>query len=118
MAECKPAASSTTPTSSCERIIAEFQMNGAPTSGSSFVPEGGIMGGFDIKTPKVGDGFIEWALTGYDPGHDLEGKHKNPPDGVCYDKHGDWMYDKSQVSIPAPAAERAVNDENYTRKER
>src|SRR6202790_5558939 len=102
MAECKPAASSTTPTSSCERIISEFQMNGAPTSGSSFVPEGGIMGGFDIKTPKVGDGFIEWALTGYDAGHDLNGRTKTNPGTDCYDKHGDWMFDKAAVDPKSP----------------
>ena len=76
------------------------------------------MGGFEIKTPKVGDGFIEWALTGYDPGHSLDGRTKTNPGTDCYDKHGDWMYDKSQVTIPAPASTSAVNDDNYTTKER
>jgi hypothetical protein len=95
MAECKPAASSTTPTSSCERILTEFQAQGRPSSSTNVVAEGGVMGGFEVKTPRVGTGFIEWALTGYDAGHDLEGKIQNPPAGVNYDKRGDWLYDKN-----------------------
>lgn len=112
MAECKPAASSTTPMSSCERIITEFQSQGRPMNPANVIAGGGPVGGFEIKTPKVGDGFIEWAVNGYD----LEGKIQNPPAGVNYDKHGDWMYDKSQVTVPAPAPEGAITCNNYTQK--
>ena len=118
MADSIFAAASTTGVGSSERIASEFMAQGNPAPATNHIAEGGIMGGFDVKTPKVGDGFIEWALTGYDPGHDLEGKHKQAPDGVCYDKHGDWMFDKSQVTIPAPASQRTVYDENYAKKEK
>lgn len=109
MAECKPAAASTTPTSSCERIISEFMAQGAPSNPANVV-EGEILGGFQIKTPKVGDGFIEWAINGYD----LEGRIQNPPPGVDYDKHGDWMFDKAAV-VPdgSPHSADKVYDENY-----
>lgn len=95
MAECKPAASSTTPTSSCERILTEFQAQGRPDNPANVIADGGIMGGFDIKTPRVGTGFIEWALTGYDSGHDLEGHAPAAVTTPNYDKRGDWLYDKN-----------------------
>ena len=106
------AASSTTGVGSSERIAGEFMAQGAP-SNPAHVVEGSVLGGFEVLTPKVGDGFCEWAINGYD----LEGKTQKVPDKVCYDKHGDWMFDKSQITISAPASERAVNDDNYTKKE-
>lgn len=113
MAESIFAAASTTPPSSSERIASEFMAQGRPTNPST-VSEGTILGGFEIKTPKVGDGFIEWAINGYD----LEGKTKQVPDGVCYDKHGDWLFDKSSVALPARSSTDAVNDSNYSTKDK
>jgi hypothetical protein len=110
MAECNPAASSSTPTSSCDRIIAEFQSQGRPAPAGTVGAE--ILGGYSIMTPKVGDGFVEWAVNGYD----LEGKHKNPPAGVNYDKHGDWMFDKGSVVIEHGPSEKEVYDEAYARR--
>ena len=112
------AAASTTGPGSSERIANEFISAGQPAPVQSYVPEGGVMGGFEIKTPKVGDGFIEWALNGYDAGHDLDGRTKTNPGTDCYDKHGDWMFDKTQVTVPAPASTKAVNDDAYSKKER
>lgn len=111
MSECKPAAASTTPMSSCERIITEFQAQGRPVNPANVTGQGEVLGGFNILTPKVGDGFVEWAVNGYD----LQGKIQNPPAGVNYDKHGDWMFDKSQVVVPS--AEKALYDGNYAKKE-
>lgn len=109
MAECKPAASSTTPISSCERIIADFQVQGAPASAQN-VQEGSVLGGFEVRTPKVGDGFIEWAIKGYD----LDGTVKNPATDPCYDKHGDWMFDKA--SVTGPVTQEQIFDQNYAKK--
>jgi hypothetical protein len=111
MAECKPAASSTTPVSSCERIISEFMAQGAPAS-SQNVSEGEVLGGFEIKTPKVGDGFVEWAIRGYD----LEGKAPAAVTKPNYDKHGDWAYDKASIAVDHPASEDQINDNAYLRK--
>jgi hypothetical protein len=112
MADSIFAAASTTPASSSERIASEFQAQGRPDN-PAFVPsQGEILGGFEIKTPKVGDGFTEWAVNGYD----LEGKTKQVPDGVCYDKHGDWMFDKSHVHVPATV--HGVYEDNYLKKEK
>lgn len=97
MAECKPAASSTTPVSSCERIIAEFQAQGAPSNPSNVV-EGSVLGGYGILTPRVGTGFVEWALNGYD----LEGKAPEAVTTPNYDKHGDWMFDKKILPVVGP----------------
>jgi hypothetical protein len=101
--ECKPAASSTTPTSSCERIIAEFEANGRPAGNGTVGAE--VLGGYEILTPRVGTGFVEWAVSGYD----LEGKHKNAPEGVDYNKSGDWLYDKKYISIPDSPHDDDVN---------
>lgn len=87
--ECKPAASSSTPESSCERIITEFQSNGRPTPDGSGT--GMVLGGYEVMTPRVGTGFREWAVSGYD----LEGKHANVPSGTRYNPHGDWLFDKT-----------------------
>jgi hypothetical protein len=92
MAEAKPAASSTTPQSSCERIITEFQANGRPEGGSFEGAKGQVLGGLAIKTPQVGDGFVEWAVAGYS----LEGVNAPTP-GLNYDKSGDWAYDRQTV---------------------
>lgn len=110
------AAASTTGVGSSERIANEFIAQGQPAPVPHFIPEGGVMGGFEIKTPKVGDGFIEWALNGYDAGHDLQGHTKTNPGKDCYDKHGDWMFDKSQVIVPE--TQEAVYDSNYAKKEK
>jgi len=112
MAEAKPAASSTIPQSSCERIIAEFQMNGRPGNPANVV-EGSVLGGFEIKTPMVGDGFIEWAIKGYD----LEGKIKQPVTEPCNDPHGDWMFDK--IAIQGDKTADSVYDNGaYLKKEK
>ena len=110
------AAASTTPPSSSERISSEFMSQGNPAPSPNHIADGGIMGGFDIKTPKVGDGFIDWALTGYDPGHDLNGCTKTNTGEYCYDKHGDWMFDKSIVIVPS--TQERVYDQNYAKKEK
>lgn len=89
-----PAASSTTPTSSADRIVRDFIAQGAPSNPTNVV-EGEVLGGLQIKTPRVGTGFIEWAINGYD----LEGKIKNPPEGVNYSKSGDWLYDKNVGTV-------------------
>lgn len=107
MAECKPAASSTTPESSCERILAEFESQGRPAP--SEASGGEVLGGFSVLTPKVGDGFVEWAVNGYK----LDGQHKDAPPNVNYDRHGDWTFDKSVVV--RPASEEALNDGNYSK---
>lgn len=112
------AAASTTGPGSSERIASEFMSQGNPQPVQHFVPEGGVMGGFEIKTPKVGDGFIEWALNGYDSGHDLDGRTKTNPGTDNYDKHGDWMFDKTQVTASAPVKESAVTCDAYSKKER
>lgn len=109
--ECKPAASSTTPVSSCERIISDFVNQGHPLS-PTVVSEGTVLGGFEILTPKVGDGFSEWAISGYD----LQGRTKQVPAGVNYDKHGDWMFDKT--AIQTETSESGVYDKNYLKKEK
>lgn len=106
MAEAKPAAASTTPQSSCERIIAEFQANGRPAGGSFEASKGAVLGGLEIKTPRVGTGFVDWAVQGYD----LEGKHSQAPDGVDYSKRGDWIYDKT---IMPQVKDTYTNDDDY-----
>lgn len=103
------AASTTTPPSSSERIASEFMAQGRPDNPAT-VSEGTCLGGFEIKTPKVGDGFVEWAIKGYD----LDGRTKTNPGTDTYDKHGDWLFDKSTVSV-APTTS-GVNDDNYTKK--
>lgn len=105
MSECKPAASSTTPTSSCERIIAEFQSQGVPSNPSN-VTEGSVLGGYDVMTPRVGTGFVEWAVSGYD----LEGKAPAHVTNPNYDKHGDWMFDKKVLPV---AGVTQHDSENY-----
>ncbi len=103
------AAASTTGVGSSERIASEFMAQGQPSSPSNVV-EGEILGGFNIRTPKVGDGFIDWAIKGYD----LEGKIQNAPAGVNYDKHGDWMFDKTAIDTNSNphSAEKTYNT-NY-----
>jgi len=109
MAEYKADHATASQTSSCERIVSEFMAQGRPASPAN-VSEGEILGGFAIRTPKVGDGFIDWAINGYD----LEGKIKNPPAGVDYDKHGDWMFDKTAVdATKAPHKAEEIYDDNY-----
>lgn len=105
MSECKPAASSCTPVSSCERILADFQSQGAPSNPQNVV-EGSVLGGYEVMTPRVGTGFKEWAMTGYD----LEGKAPAAVTQPDYDKHGDWMFDKKVLPVLGPTH----NDEdNY-----
>jgi hypothetical protein len=94
--------------SSCERICAEFEANGRPAP-SGALPDASV-GGFEVKTPKVGDGFREWAVSGFN----LDGMTKDVPAGVNYDKHGDWMFDKSQLVVSAD--ETSVYDANYLKK--
>ncbi len=99
------AAASTTGVGSSERIAGEFMSQGAPSNPAN-VTEGSCLGGYDIMTPRVGTGFVEWAVSGYD----LEGKapaHVTTPD---YDKHGDWMFDKKILPVTGP---RLEDDENY-----
>ena len=96
--------------SSSERIIAEFQANGRPAPAGP-LPDASV-GGFEIKTPKVGDGFKEWAVSGFD----LQGQTKVVPPGVCYDKHGDWMFDKSQLIVTGD--DEAVYDNNYLKRDK
>ena len=112
MSECKPAAASTTPTSSCERIISEFQAQGRPDN-PAYVAEGSVLGGFQIKTPKVGDGFVEWAIKGYD----LEGKAPAASTETNYDKHGDWMFDKIAITLPVShPGDNSIQDVYDTKK--
>src|SRR5258708_4768983 len=105
MSECKPAAASTTPTSSCERIIADFQAQGAPSNPTN-VKEGSVLGGYEVMTPRVGTGFIEWAMKDYD----LQGRTKDQVTEVNYDKYGDWMFDKK---IIPPVGDHHADDDNY-----
>lgn len=103
------AASSTTGPGSSERIANEFMAQGNPSSPTNVV-EGEILGGLDVRTPRVGDGFIEWAVRGYD----LEGKHAGAPAGVNYDKHGDWMFDKTAIDTNNnPHSAEQTYDMNY-----
>lgn len=103
MAECKPAASSTTPTSSCERILADFASQGRPAApgvtalpGVNVAPQTGEYSiALEVKTPRVGTGFVEWGKTGWDP----EGKIANVPDGTRYNAHGDWLFDKTIAPV-------------------
>jgi hypothetical protein len=111
MAECKPAASSTTPTSSCEAILTAFQAEGRPGSQTN-TQEGCVLGGFEIKTPKVGDGFIEWAIKGYD----LEGKAPAAVTSPDYDKSGDWLFDKTAIQGGTTVSEDAITNSNYAKK--
>ena len=104
------AASSTTPPSSSERVASEFMAQGRPSNPAMVPSEGQDLGGFEIKTPKVGDGFVEWAINGYD----LNGRTKTNPGTDNYDKHGDWLFDKSTINV-APTTD-AVNDNNYSKK--
>jgi len=97
MADSIYAAASTTPTPSSERIANEFMAQGRPDNPAN-VDVGVTLGGYGIMTPRVGTGFTEWAVNGYD----LEGKHPNPPEHVDYDKHGDWMYDKTILPVVGP----------------
>lgn len=98
MAECKPASQGSGIQSSCERILAEFQAQGRPDApgvnalpGVNVAPQRGEYSiELEVKTPRVGTGFVEWGTTGWDP----EGKIPNPPAGVDYDRRGDWLYDK------------------------
>jgi hypothetical protein len=110
MAECKPAGQGIAIQSSCERILSDFQSGGRPAPDGTVGAE--ILGGYEILTPKVGDGFVEWAVSGYD----LEGKHSQAPAGVNYDKHGDWMFDKGSVVIDHQPGEKQVYDEAYARR--
>ena len=50
MADSIYAAASTTPTPSSERIANEFMAQGNPSSVQNTIADGGIMGGFEIKT--------------------------------------------------------------------
>lgn len=113
MADSIFAASSTTPPSSSERIASEFMAQGRPTNPAT-VSEGSVLGGLEIKTPKVGDGFIEWAINGYD----LEGCAKNAPKGYDYDKHGDWLFDKTSVTVTDGSAHNTdqLYNQNYAKK--
>lgn len=112
MADSYFAASSTTGPGSSERIANEFMAQGRPDAPGTVV-EGECLGGFQVVTPKVGDGFIEWAISGYD----LEGKTKSAPP-VNYDKHGDWLFDKTSHTLPTtnglPEAKDYYN-ENYAK---
>jgi len=79
-------------TSSSERIAQEFMANGRPAGGADEGGKSAVLGGFQIKTPQVGDGFVEWAINGYN----LEGVNTSA-EGVNYDKSGDWAYDRQTV---------------------
>lgn len=96
--------------SSSERIASEFMAQGRPENPAMVPSQGEVLGGFEIKTPKVGDGFIEWAINGYN----LDGRQNTNPGQDNYDKHGDWLFDKSQTIVPA--SEKALNDDNYAKK--
>lgn len=73
-----------------EDVASQFMASGRPApSGDS---GGSVLGGLQIKTPQVGDGFVEWAVAGYS----LEGVNA-PTDGLNYDKSGDWAYDRQTV---------------------
>lgn len=97
------AAASTTGQGSSERIASEFMAQGAPTNPAN-VTEGSVLGGIEVMTPRVGTGFVQWAISGYD----LEGKTQNHPDGVNYNKKGDWMYDKNVGNVDG-----GTDNDNY-----
>lgn len=112
MAECKPASEGSSIVSSCERILADFQAMGRPAApaynalpGVNVAPQTGEYSiELEVKTPRVGTGFIEWGTTGWDP----EGRIPNPPAGVDYNRKGDWLYDKEVA--PADGVD---DDRNY-----
>jgi hypothetical protein len=106
MAECKPASEGSNIVSSCERILAEFQANGRPEGNMTYGSGGSeILGGLEIKTPRVGTGFVEWAVKDYN----LEGVNTNVP--TDYNKRGDWLYDKEVAHTDG-----ADDDKNYRSK--
>lgn len=72
---------------SSEKIASEFMANGRPAE--AVQPAGQMLGGFEVLTPKEGKGFVDWAVNGYK----LDGCHKDAPEGVDYDKCGDWRFD-------------------------
>jgi hypothetical protein len=112
MAECKPAASSTTPVSSCERIISEFQSQGRPAApavnalpGVNVAPQAGEYSiPLEVKTPRVGTGFVEWGTSGWKP----ESIRPDAPDGTRYNPCGDWLFDKTIAPVGVE-----TDDHNY-----
>ena len=105
MADSIFAAASTTGVGSSERIAGEFMAQGRPDNPSN-VMEGECLGGFDIKTPRVGTGFIEWAIEGYN----LEGRAPEAVTETNYNKRGDWAYDKKVLPFVAQPHE---DDDSY-----
>ena len=105
MADSIFAAASTTGVGSSERIASEFMSQGAPSNPSN-VTEGSCLGGYDIMTPRVGTGFIQWAIEG----HDLTGTAPAAVTDPNYDKHGDWMFDKKILHVTGP---RHDDEDNY-----
>jgi hypothetical protein len=81
------------PISSSDRIASEFMANGRPAGGADEGGKSTVLGGFAVKTPQVGDGFAEWAISGYN----LEGTHSQATGKENYDKSGDWAYDRQTV---------------------
>jgi hypothetical protein len=109
MAECKPASEGSNIVSSCERILDEFQANGRPAGNLEYGSGGSeVLGGFAIMTPRVGTGFIEWAVKDYN----LDGKTNDIPADVNYNKKGDWLYDKETIAI----VDGPGDDKNYRKK--
>lgn len=82
-----------------EQLAAEFMSQGRPAE--AVQPAGECLGGFEVMTPKAGKGFSDWAINGYK----LDGEHKDAPEGVCYDKCGDWRFDK-MISNPGQEFEK------------
>ncbi len=99
------AAASTTGAGSSERIAGEFMSQGAPSNPAN-VAEGSCLGGYEVMTPRVGTGFIEWAVSGYN----LEGKAPAAITTPDYDRHGDWTFDKKILPVSGPVQH---DDENY-----
>jgi len=103
------AASSTTGAGSSERIAGEFMSQGAPSNPAN-VQEGSCLGGYEVLTPRVGTGFVDWAIEGYN----LEGRAPAAVTKTEYDKHGDWMFDKKVTNPTTPEYE---DSENYRTKD-
>src|ERR671925_369188 len=108
MADSIFAAASKTGVGSSERIASEFQAQGHPTNTTN-VSEGSVLGGFEILTPKVGDGFVDWAISGYS----LNGRAPAATTETDYHRKGDWRFDKVAINPHDSTTKEDLRRANY-----